>query len=402
MVRRLLRQFFPPGLPGQFWLMVGGSLLTSTGFTMAFPFLTLYLSTQLGVPMDRVGLLFIANAAAGIAAQGIAGPVADQFGRKPVMLTGLFAQAIIALGFTQARAFEEFVLLATVNGFFGATFHPASHAMVVDLVEPRRRAEAFGIMRIAANLGWVIGPALGGLLAIRSYSFLFLGTALAQFIYLAFVLMVVRETLPKSPRVASWRPANSGYGAVFRDRTFVIFLGASTLLTLVYTQMTTTMPVYLKTQAGVPESGYGMLMALNAGMVVLLQIPTTRLVENRNRACMLALGALLYGAGFGSLGLWRDLPLFALSMAVLTVGEMVIAPVASALVADLSPEETRARYMAAFGLTWTIGFGLGPAWGGFVLERSGPSWLWGLALVGACLSALAFMPLRNTSRRHTL
>ncbi len=398
-MRLPLRGILPPGLPPQFYLLVGGSLLTSTGFTMAFPFLTLYLSTQLGVPMDRVGMLFIGNSAAGLIAQTMAGPIADRFGRKPVMVMGLLTQACVAVAYTQARAFEEFVLLAFLNGFFGAFFMPASSAMVIDLVGNERRTQAFGITRVAANLGWVIGPSLGGLLATQSYSLLFLGAAVAQLIYMVLLLIFARETLPAGTRKAALQGWTGGYGVVLSDHKFMVFIAASVLTALVYTQLNTTMPVYLKRDKGIMESGYGMLMALNAGMVVLFQFPTTRVVEHRDRVYMLALGSLLYALGLGSLGLGQTLLHFAVSVAVLTAGEIVIAPVASALVAELSPDHMRARYMAVFGLTWTLGFGLGPTWGGIVMQHWGSQWVWNLAFLFGCLSALAYLPLRRMMGR---
>ncbi|MHB1160888.1 MAG: MDR family MFS transporter [Chloroflexota bacterium] len=397
-MRLLPRGIGSAGYPPQFYLLVGGGLMTATGFTMAFPFLTLYLNTQLGISMDRVGLVFVGNSAAGLIAQTLAGPIADRFGRKPVMVIGLLFQGCVSAAYTQANTFEQFVLLAALGGFFGAVFHPASSAMVIDLVGEERRAQAFGLMRVAVNLGWVIGPSLGGLLATRSYSLLFLGAAIAQGIYLVLLLLFARETLPSkgtNPGIGGW---TGGYGTVLRDHTFLILIVASTLTAMVYTQLNTTMPVYLKQEIGIPESGYGLLMALNAGMVVLLQFPTTRVVERRNPIYMLALGSLLYAFGLGSIGWWQELPLFALSIVVLTVGEMIIAPVGSALVADLSPDHMRARYMAAFGLTWTLGFGLGPTWGGMVMQRFGAPWVWNVALVMGCISALAYLPLRSRRR----
>jgi MFS family permease len=396
-MRQLTRNLMSPDLPGQFRLMVAGSLLTSTGHTMSFPFLTLYLNTQLGIPLDRVGLLFVFHAVAGLVAQIAAGPLADRIGRKPVMMVGLFATGLFALGYTRAETFEEFLLLATLTGFFGSVYYPASSAMVIDLVGAERRAEAFGLTRVAVNLGWVIGPSLGGLMATQSYTMLFVATAVAEFAYVLVLALFARETLPRRTSVGWDSGLGSGYGGILRDRLFLVFLGASVLTTTVAMQMTTTMPVFLK-QEGVPESGYGLLMALNAGLVVLFQIPTTRMVAKRNRVWMLSLGAFLYAVGFGSLGWWHVVPLFALSMVILTVGEMVIVPVSAALVADLAPPEARARYTSLFSLTWTMGMGIGPAAGGLVMEHLGSAWLWHACLVTGCLSALAYLPLSRMVR----
>ena len=396
-MRLIPRQFISADLPGQFKLMVAGNLVSSIGFTMSFPFLTLYLTTQMGVPLDRVGLLFMVHAGAGFFAQMAAGPVADRIGRKPVMMVGQFATGVVALGYTQAGSFEQFLGLAAVMGFFGSIFYPASSAMVIDLVGPERRAEAFGLVRVAINLGWVIGPSLGGLVATHSYALLFVATAVGEFTYLLVLALFARETLPARKEVGWDVGWGGGYGKIFADRQFLLFVVASVVTMVVAAQLTTTMPVFLK-ESGIQENGYGLLMALNAGTVVVLQFPTTRLVGNRNRAWMLALGALAYALGFGSMGWWNVMPLFAVSVVMVTVGEMIIAPVSSALVAELAPPEARARYTSIYGLTWTVGMGIGPALGGLVMARFGAPWLWLSALLVGVLSALMYLPLRRMKR----
>ncbi len=395
----LRRQFFPPDMPGQFRLLVVGSLLNSTGIAMVYPFMTLYLTTRLGVTMDRIGLMFILQAVGGLVAQSVSGPVADRFGRKPVMMFGLLAQSCVSIGYARATAFEEFVLLAGMSGFFGSMFQPASSAMVVDLVGVNRRAEAFGLMRIAMNLGFVVGPSLGGLLATRSYTALFVITAIAEMSYLVILAIFARETLPRGSGTIKFLSWTSGYGVVLRDRSFLMLLVASLLTTIAYTQLGTTLPVYMKQYLGIGESSFGLLMALNGGLVVLLQLPTTRLVERRNRAYMLALGSLCYAVGIGSMGLWSEMWLFALGMVIVTIGENVLAPVASAQVADLAPDQMRARYMAAFGLTWTISYGLGPTVGGMIMADFGPAWVFRFAFVTGCLAAVAYLPLRKLKRQ---
>jgi MFS family permease len=394
------RVLYPAGMPGQFRLLVGGALLNSTGMSMVFPFLSLYLTTHLGVPVDRVGLVFLVQASGGLVAQTVAGPVADHVGRKPVMVLGLLAQSCVSLGYTQAGSFEQFVALAGIGGFCGAMFQPASQAMVVDLVGIERRAEAFGLIRVAANLGFVIGPSLGGLLATQSYTSLFVLMAALQLVYVAALTVFAGETLPardKAVRIQGW---TGGYGVIARDRSFMILVVASLLTTLVYTQLGTILPIYLKQDLGISESVYGLLMAMNGGLVVLLQLPTTKLVEHRNRAYMLSAGAVFYAIGLGSMGLGRDVWIFILGMVLVTAGEMILAPVSSAMVADLAPEQMRARYMAAYGLTWTVSFGLGPVLGGNVMARLGSQWVWAFAFLVGCLAAIAYLPLRKEGRER--
>jgi MFS family permease len=103
------------------------------------------------------------------------------------------------------------------------------------------------------------------------------------------------------------------------------------------------------------------------------------------------LGAFLYALGFGAQGFVGTLPLFALSVAIWTLGEMVIAPVSTVLVADMAPETLRGRYMGAFGLTWGIGYGLGPTLGGTIMDNWGGRYVWYASLILGAIAAAAFL-----------
>jgi MFS family permease len=157
--------------------------------------------------------------------------------------------------------------------------------------------------------------------------------------------------------------------------------------------MNTTFPVYLKENWAIGEAQYGQLMALNAVMVILLQFPITKITDRfrRMRMQMMALGAFLYALGFGAQGFVGTLPLFALCVAIWTLGEMVIAPVSTVLVADMAPKTMRGRYMGAFGLTWGIGYGLGPTLGGTVMDNLGGRYIWYVSLILGSMAAAAFL-----------
>jgi MFS family permease len=133
------------------------------------------------------------------------------------------------------------------------------------------------------------------------------------------------------------------------------------------------------------------LIALNATTVVLLQFPITKITDRYGRMQMMALGALLYALGFGVIGFVDTLPLFASSVVIWTLGEMVIAPVSTVLVADMAPETMRGRYMGVFGLTWGIGYGLGPTLGGAIMDNLGGRYIWYASLILGSMAAAAFL-----------
>ena len=148
------------------------------------------------------------------------------------------------------------------------------------------------------------------------------------------------------------------------------------LMTSVYMQINSTLPVYLRDIHGVPEQSYGFLLSVNAAMVVLFQFWITRRIANALPFVMLALGSVLYALGFALYGFVATFALFMLAMIIITVGEMLVAPVGQALVAKFSPEDMRGRYMAVFGFSWAIPSALAPMLAGVIMDNFDPDWVW--------------------------
>jgi MFS family permease len=175
----------------------------------------------------------------------------------------------------------------------------------------------------------------------------------------------------------------------------MLFIGACMLMVLVYMNMNTTLGVYLRDVYGVPESGYGWILSLNAAMVVLFQFYTTQRVENKPPLMMMALGTALYAIGFAMYGFVSAYILFLLAMVIITIGEMIVVPVSQALVARFAPEDMRGRYMAMFGFSWGIPFAIGPLMAGIIMDNYNPQLLWYAAGVVGALAVAGFLSLQR-------
>jgi MFS family permease len=242
----------------------------------------------------------------------------------------------------------------------------------------------------------VIGPAIGGFIAARSYLALFVIDAIVSAIVALMVFLLIPETKP-APREGQVQESTvqtfKGYLQVLKDRKFMAFTGVCLLLWFVYMNMNTTLGVYLRDQHGLPESGYGWLISINAAMVVLLQFSITRRIEKNPPMLMMALGAFFVAFGLSLYGFVSTFLLFAVAMAILTIGEMIAVPVANALVASFSPEEMRGRYSFIYGNSWGISFALGPWLAGMILDNYDPDWLWYLCGIIGMLALLGFLAL---------
>jgi MFS family permease len=270
--------------------------------------------------------------------------------------------------------------------------------MVADLLPEEKRAQGYGIIRVSFNLSVAIGPAIGGFIAGYSYLYLFLSDAVISLISAVLVWRMLPETKPAlAPGVEPEGMGQTfrGYGLVFRDTLFMLFLSASILVGFTYMNMNTTLGVYLRDSQGIAESGYGLLLSMNAAMVVLFQFPITRRIEGFPEMLVLASGAVLYAVGFGMYGFVTSYALYILAMVIITVGEMIIAPVGQAVVARFAPEAMRGRYMAVFGFAFGIPYAFGPYLAGLILDNADPRTLWWAAGLVGLVAAAMFLSLRG-------
>ncbi|MBN1965020.1 MAG: MFS transporter [Anaerolineae bacterium] len=401
------------GFTSQFWILVVGTLINSTGSALVFPFIALYIGRRFNVTELEVGGIFTLYAVVSLLSGAAGGAVTDRFGRKVSMIIGLASAIIFSVILAFADSLNVILLAIVINGLLSPVFGPASNAMVADMLPVARRARGYGLIRVAANLGVVIGPLFGGFLADQEGGFLvlFIGDAITSGIFALLIAFFIRETSPQ--RAA--RPAAAvhrrwldslklfeGYGQIVRDVPFILFALTFLGSTLVYSQMNTNLPLFMDSE-GFTASQYSTLIALNAAMVVFLQFPITAYIERFRHTRILAFGAVCYGIGFGMFGGLSQMWWFAIGMAILTVGEMVVVPVAQTVVAEMAPEDMRGRYMGFYGLTWGLSFAIGPLLGGMILSAEGGAYrvvLWQAALIVGLLGAGAFLVLGRYLKRR--
>ena len=182
--------------PRQFWLMFFGLFLSRIGTSMIWPFMMIYVSEKVHLPMAAVASLLSINAIAGIITSFIAGPVVDRFGRKWIMVFGLGLHGLTYLALAQATTFPQFVILMIITGAVTPLYVVGSDAMLADLVPAEQRTDAYAMMRLSANAGIAIGPIIGGVIASTSYDLAFYMAALGMTTYSLLLAIFAHETLP--------------------------------------------------------------------------------------------------------------------------------------------------------------------------------------------------------------
>jgi predicted MFS family arabinose efflux permease len=370
-------------LPPAVWILLGGTLVNRFG-QFVMPFLAIYL-TRIGYSTARAGLAVGAYGAGHIIASSLGGHLADRIGRRNTIVLSMFGSAAAMLALSQMRSYGWIVALTTITAAMAELYRPASHALLTDLVAPEHRAFAFALYRFAVNLGVAAGPALAGFMAEHSFFYLFVGDAATSLIYGVIAVIALPHglrTYQKGERVGE------ALRSALRDTAFVTFLTATFLVAMVDLQMLSTLPLHV-TSIGFAPRVYGMLVSLNAALVITLELFITNYTQRMSPRPVIALGFLLWGLGFALTGIARTIPLLAITVTIWTLGEIVSSPMVAAHVAQIAPERFRGRYMGMLTTTWSIAMMIGPPLGTFAFERN-PAALWAGCGVIALIS-LAFL-----------
>jgi MFS family permease len=379
--------------PLQFWVLFCGRFIGSAGGSLVWPFIAIYLRQRLEIPLTTVGFLFAIMSGVGLFSQAIWGPVVDRFGRKPAMVAGLLNEIMIMLGFALLGTLEAYAVLIALSGLIEPASRIGSDAMVADLIEEEKRAGAYALLRMVSNAGIAIGPAIGGFLAATSYVLSFSAAATTATIVLLLTVFLIKETKPEVPQVTEekvHRPAG-GYGYIFRDFYFLAFCGASILLWMAYAPFMQLLPVYMKEGFGILESGFGLIMAVNALMVVFLQFAVTRTTEKYPDTYIMAAGAFWTGLGALAAIVSNNFWMFLVAMIIMTIGELIWAPTSIAFVAKVAPIDMRGRYMGVYGMVIGVSWGVGPILSGYFYDNISPVSIWHLSLAQATLGTVAFV-----------
>jgi MFS family permease len=384
--------------PKRFWMVVGVMFIDRVGGTMLFPFFALYITSKFNVGMTEAGIVLGVFSISSLFGSVIGGALTDRFGRRKLIIFGLIASAISTLTLGSVAEFSLLFPLAVMIGILSDVAGPAHQAMIADILPEDKRQEGFGILRVVGNMSWIIGPTIAGFVAAIDKTFfsLFVIDAIISCFVAFLFYRLIPETKPQ-PKEGTEHESMAktfiGYGQVFKDLAFMSFIFASIIMTTVYIQMYNSLSVFLRDVHGITPQGYGFLLTASAITVIFFQFWTTRVIKSKPPFLMMALGSLIYMVGFGMFGFVAAYALFVAAIVIVTIGEMIVMPVSSALAANFAPEDKRGRYMAVFGLLWQIPATIGPTAAGIILDNYNPNLLWYIGGVLCAVAALAFYTL---------
>ncbi|MFB7595684.1 MDR family MFS transporter [Streptomyces sp. NPDC056160] len=378
------------GLPREFWWLWTSTLVNRLGAFVA-TFMALYLTLDRGYSASYAGLVASLHGLGGVVSSLGGGVMADRLGRRPTLLVAQASTAVFValLGFVHDPV--SIAGVAFLVGMASNASRPAVQAMMADIVRPEDRVRAFSLNYWAINLGFAVSSMAAGFIAEFSYLAGFLIEAAMTMACAVVVFLKLPESRPRGDEQGGKAGADASVGlvTVLRDRRFMSVVGLSFLVALVFQQGSVGLPVAMG-RAGFTPADYGLAIAVNGILIVALQIPVTRLIEHRDPKRLLVVSSLLAGYGFGLTAFAGSVGVFALTVCVWTLGEMINAPTQTGLVVRLSPVHGRGRYQGVYTLSWSLAALVAPLMSGAVIDDLGAEWLWGMCAVVGTVAAVGY------------
>ncbi|MGP6240300.1 MDR family MFS transporter [Cuniculiplasma sp. SKW4] len=348
-----------------FWVASFASAIRSFGIGATWPFLAIFMTINLKIPIIEVGVIFGAMAAVSIVFSIVGGYLGDILGRKISILIGSFigfiSYFLVFIFFAEGASSLLISLIFIFSSVSGALVFPASSAVVADTTSEEMRRSAFGVYRIFGNLGWAIGPIIGSTVYDYGVGYIFLFSAISSAIQFLTVLIFMKDMKLRFTDV------NRGKGFVSFDTNLLIFSFGTLFLTILTSQFNVTFPTYANIQGGVPASYIGYIYAVNGTVVVVGQLPMNVVFRKISDLNAMQIGAVVYAIGYFLSALSHGVVDFMGVMVIITIGENFTSPGISSIVTKIAPADKIGRYNGFNSMMNATARGIGPSVGSFFL-----------------------------------
>ncbi|MGE0545545.1 MAG: MFS transporter [Kofleriaceae bacterium] len=382
--------------------------INTMGLSLVMAFLGVYLVEDRGYPAWQYGVVALFANVCQSLSNAWAGNLSDRIGRRPLITRALFVRsAFIALLGTQVILDAPLWTLGlnmVVTSSLRGCFEPVAYALVADVARGEQRIAAFGIQRMGTNLGWALGPMLGGILTVFiPYGYVFYiaaaGMVVAGFVTLRIEDPVRRMDTGPVPVV----DLHDSIREAFRDRTLRLLLYGTFLCAVMQTQMFSTLSIYITDKVGLSKADMGLLYTINGAGVLLLQLPALGLLRRVGVRTVLPWGSLLDAISFGLIGIASGFGGAAFAMAMLTTASVLFDPAHQTAVAEMTDPSQRGRVFGVVGFSQMIGVAIAPLLGGVLLDTIGDNHvaMWAtIATIGGAQTLCLFAFVRRRHPHH--
>ena len=385
--------------PNAWWLAL--VMLINRSGTMVLPFMTMYLTQSKGISIGMAGVVMSLFGLGAILGALLGGKITDLLGHYPVQLFTLCGGGILFIILGHMESFPAICITTFFLSMVNEAFRPANSVAIAHYTRPENITRSYSLNRLAINLGWAFGGALGGFIAGYDYHLLFwvdgitnISAALLLFILLPRSIKT-REKSGSEKKVLARSP--------YQDRTYIIFLSLIFFFAISFFQLFTTIPVFYKEKLHLSEFQIGLTMAMNGLIIAFFEMVIVFKLEGKSAYLrFIAVGTLIMGFSFLVLNSpWLSgLTIGIISMLIITIGEIISMPFMNSWWIARAHQTNRGQYAALFTVAWASSQAIGPFFGAQVAEWYGYNLLWDILMLISVFLCFGFLWLARREKRN--
>lgn len=388
------------GLSKEVWWLALITLINRAG-TMVIPFLSIYLTEDLKFSLPNVAWIMSSFGLGGLVGTMIGGKLTDTIGYYKVMIFSLISTGLLFIGLQYLNTFYQFCFGIFILMVVADMFRPAMYVALSTYSKSENKTRSVTLIRLAINLGFSAGPAVGGLIiASIGYAGLFWVDGITCILAVIVLLNVLN---PKTAKIQDEIKSNNPKSA-YTDKVFIIFFLALVFFGLVFLQYFSIMPIYYREVHLLSEPKIGLLLGLNGFLIFLFEMPIIHWLENskHSKVSLILFGAILTGLSFIALNITTWSGILIIGMLLMTVGEMIAFPFANAFAMERAKRGNQGEYMAMYAMSFSFAGIFGFNAGLQIVHKIGFDNTWFIMTTLATVCVLLLYVLKLYMKRKTV
>ena len=378
------------GLSRQVWLLALVMFINRSG-GMVIAFLTLYLTLKLGFSITAAGFVMVVFGIGSICGTFMGGKLTDKIGYFPVQLWSLLLGGIMFLLISQTQNYYTICTLVFLLSAFGEAYRPANTASIADFSTPQTFTRSVSLIRLAINLGWSIGPAIGGFLASREYKLLFWADGLTNIGAAVLVFLFLRGTRRQKTDNQVVTPKTNPKDSPYKDQKYLVFLVLTTLYAVAFFQLFTIGPLFYKQVCKLTEIQIGYILGLNGLLVALVEMILIYKIEGKfQKLSLISFGVSLVVVNYAIFLFTNNYAWLIVGIVFATLSEIFAMPFMNSFAIERSKPHNRGQYSALHSMTWSVAQISAPLIGTQTIAHFGFDALWYVLGSFGIISAVGF------------
>lgn len=371
------------GLSSASWMLAIVMLINRSG-SMVLPFLGVYMTKELHFSQEETGYVLACFGVGSIIGTTLGGWITDRIGNYKVQYLSLLGSIPVFIMLPHFTSVISLALMMLLQSAVSEMFRPANSVAITMYAKPENITRAFSLNRMAVNLGFSIGPAMGGILAAVSYALLFYVNATAAF--LAAIVFIYffkgrktnKELLLEQEDISELNEVKDvSNKSPYKDKMFLVYSFFCTLYSIAFLQLLSTLPIFYEKAVGLDEIQIGLILGYSGLLIFLTEMLLVYVAEKYFTIRQtIVYGVMISALGYGMLAFDYGYIAIYISMTILCVSEMLAMPFTSTVTAMRAGSKNKGAYMGVNGLTFAIGFIISPILGTKVASHLGYDVLW--------------------------